>query len=98
MHAVAVAVFFLISLMICRLSKTSKILIFDKFELSVKKEPCAYLLSFISVKGTYEKFSCGTLQVPLEGFSALQGISGSQKFQIHKAYGSADHLPSAHTW
>lgn len=38
------------------------------------------------------------LQVPLEGFSALQGISGSQKFQIHKAYGSADHLPSAHTW
>lgn len=37
-------------------------------------------------------------QVPLEGFSALQGISGSQKFQIHKAYGSPDHLPSAHTW
>lgn len=38
------------------------------------------------------------VQVPLEGFSALQGISGSQKFQIHKAYGSPDHLPSAHTW
>jgi len=37
-------------------------------------------------------------QVPLEGFSALQGISGSQKFQIHKAYGSSSHLPSAHTW
>ncbi|KAI4339633.1 hypothetical protein MLD38_024551 [Melastoma candidum] len=37
------------------------------------------------------------LEVPLEGFSALQGISGSQKFQIHKAYGSPDHLPSAHT-
>jgi len=37
-------------------------------------------------------------QVPLEGFSALQGISGAQKFQIHKAYGSSDHLPSAHTW
>ncbi|KAE9587088.1 putative aminoacyltransferase, E1 ubiquitin-activating enzyme [Lupinus albus] len=36
--------------------------------------------------------------VPLEGFSGLQGISGSQKFQIHKSYGSADHLPSAHTW
>ncbi|KAL0693667.1 hypothetical protein Bca4012_060847 [Brassica carinata] len=36
-------------------------------------------------------------QVPLEGFSALQGISGAQKFQIHKAYGSANHLPSAHT-
>lgn len=43
-------------------------------------------------------FHVGHLQVPLEGFSALQGISGSQKFQIHKAYGSADHLPSAHTW
>ncbi|GMP55099.1 hypothetical protein CsSME_00020022 [Camellia sinensis var. sinensis] len=28
------------------------------------------------------------LEVPLEGFSSLQGISGSQKFQIHKAYGS----------
>ncbi|KAK4359158.1 hypothetical protein RND71_021387 [Anisodus tanguticus] len=40
---------------------------------------------------------CRLLQVPLEGFSALQGISGSQKFQIHKAYGSPDHLPSAHT-
>lgn len=39
-----------------------------------------------------------TTQVPLEGFSALQGISGAQKFQIHKAYGSANHLPSAHTW
>lgn len=37
-------------------------------------------------------------QVPLEGFGALQGISGSQCFQIHKAYGSANHLPSAHTW
>ncbi|KAK4483925.1 hypothetical protein RD792_011134 [Penstemon davidsonii] len=36
-------------------------------------------------------------EVPLEGFSALQGISGSQKFQIHKAYGSPEHLPSAHT-
>jgi len=37
-------------------------------------------------------------QVPLEGFRALQGISGPQKFQIHKAYGAPDRLPSAHTW
>ncbi|KAL3504926.1 hypothetical protein ACH5RR_034767 [Cinchona calisaya] len=36
-------------------------------------------------------------EVPLKGFSALQGISRSQKFQIHKAYGSPDHLPSART-
>ncbi|KAF5739795.1 putative E3 ubiquitin protein ligase upl2 [Tripterygium wilfordii] len=51
------------------------------------KEDKARLLQFVT----------GTSKVPLEGFSALQGISGSQKFQIHKAYGSHDHLPSAHT-
>ncbi|KAL5559936.1 hypothetical protein UlMin_036147 [Ulmus minor] len=51
------------------------------------KEDKARLLQFVT----------GTSKVPLEGFSALQGISGSQKFQIHKAYGSSDHLPSAHT-
>ncbi|XP_047978963.1 E3 ubiquitin-protein ligase UPL2-like [Salvia hispanica] len=51
------------------------------------KEDKARLLQFVT----------GTSKVPLEGFSALQGISGSQKFQIHKAYGSQDHLPSAHT-
>ncbi|KDO81247.1 hypothetical protein CISIN_1g000014mg [Citrus sinensis] len=51
------------------------------------KEDKARLLQFVT----------GTSKVPLEGFSALQGISGSQKFQIHKAYGSIDHLPSAHT-
>ncbi|CAL0307794.1 unnamed protein product [Lupinus luteus] len=43
------------------------------------------------------QFVTGTSKVPLEGFSALQGTSGSQKFQIHKAYESPDHLPSAHT-
>ncbi|GMN62344.1 hypothetical protein TIFTF001_031415 [Ficus carica] len=41
-------------------------------------------------------FICG-FQVPLEGFKALQGISGPQRFQIHKAYGAPDRLPSAHT-
>ncbi|XP_043712175.1 E3 ubiquitin-protein ligase UPL1-like isoform X2 [Telopea speciosissima] len=51
------------------------------------KEDKARLLQFVT----------GTSKVPLEGFSALQGISGSQRFQIHKAYGSPDHLPSAHT-
>ncbi|KAF5740134.1 E3 ubiquitin-protein ligase UPL1 -like protein [Tripterygium wilfordii] len=51
------------------------------------KEDKARLLQFVT----------GTSKVPLEGFSALQGISGSQKFQIHKAYVSHDHLPSAHT-
>ncbi|KAL9666925.1 hypothetical protein QQ045_001269 [Rhodiola kirilowii] len=48
-------------------------------------------------KARFLQFVTGTSKVPLEGFSALQGVSGSQKFQIHKAYGSVDHLPSAHT-
>ncbi|KAK4751569.1 hypothetical protein SAY87_005051 [Trapa incisa] len=51
------------------------------------KEDMARLLQFVT----------GTAKVPLEGFRALQGISGPQKFQIHKAYGAPDRLPSAHT-
>ncbi|GKF42529.1 E3 ubiquitin protein ligase UPL1-like protein, partial [Tanacetum coccineum] len=35
--------------------------------------------------------------VPLEGFKALQCISVPQRFQIHKAYGAPERLPSAHT-
>jgi E3 ubiquitin-protein ligase HUWE1 len=42
-------------------------------------------------------FLSGTSKVPLEGFKALQGIGGPQKFQIHKIYGASDRLPSAHT-
>lgn len=41
--------------------------------------------------------SPGTSKVPLNGFKALQGISGPQRFQIHKSYGKGDRLPSAHT-
>ncbi|KAL2630710.1 hypothetical protein R1flu_015396 [Riccia fluitans] len=51
------------------------------------KEDMARLLQFIT----------GTSKVPLEGFRALQGISGPQRFQIHKAYGAPERLPSAHT-
>jgi hypothetical protein len=51
------------------------------------KEDMARLLQFIT----------GTSKVPLEGFRALQGISGPQHFQIHKAYGAPERLPSAHT-
>lgn len=40
------------------------------------------------------QFVTGTSKVPLEGFKALQGVSGPQKFQIHKAYGPSDRLPS----
>jgi E3 ubiquitin-protein ligase HUWE1 len=44
------------------------------------------------------QFVTGTSKVPLEGFKALQGISGPQRLQIHKAYGAPERLPSAHTW
>ncbi|KAI3758684.1 hypothetical protein L6452_06255 [Arctium lappa] len=52
------------------------------------KEDRARLLEFVT----------GTSKVPLEGFKALQGISGPQRFQIHKAYGAPERLPSTHTW
>jgi E3 ubiquitin-protein ligase HUWE1 len=42
-------------------------------------------------------FVTGTSKVPLDGFKALQGISGPQRFQIHKAYGGGKRLCSAHT-
>ncbi|KAF5727902.1 E3 ubiquitin-protein ligase UPL1 isoform X1 [Tripterygium wilfordii] len=51
------------------------------------KEDMARLLQFVT----------GTSKVPLEGFKELQGISGPQRFQIHKAYGAPQRLPSAHT-
>lgn len=35
--------------------------------------------------------------MPLEGFKALQGVHGPQRFSIHRAYGPPDRLPSAHT-
>ncbi|KAL8142163.1 hypothetical protein V2J09_015195 [Rumex salicifolius] len=54
---------------------------------SFNKEDMARLLQFVT----------GTSKIPLEGFRALQGISGPQKFQIHKAYGAPERLPSAHT-
>ncbi|CAL5402632.1 unnamed protein product [Camellia sinensis] len=52
------------------------------------KEDMARFLQFVT--GTSK-------MVPLEGFKALQGISGPQRFQIHKAYGAPERLPSAHT-
>ena len=42
------------------------------------------------------QFITGTSKVPLEGFGHLQGVNGTQRFNIHKAYG-ADRLPAAHT-
>lgn len=43
------------------------------------------------------QFVTGTSRVPLDGFKSLRGISGPQKFQIHKSY-RKDQLPAAHTW
>lgn len=37
------------------------------------------------------------LQVPLDGFQALQGSDGIKQFNIHKAFGGSHMLPSAHT-
>lgn len=53
---------------------------------SFDQETRAKLLQFIT----------GTSKVPLEGFSHLQGVSGDQRTNIHKTYGS-DRLPAAHT-
>eukprot|EP01025_Chloroclados_australasicus_P025412 TRINITY_DN25382_c0_g1_i2.p1 TRINITY_DN25382_c0_g1~~TRINITY_DN25382_c0_g1_i2.p1 ORF type:complete len:386 (+),score=37.31 TRINITY_DN25382_c0_g1_i2:150-1160(+) len=43
------------------------------------------------------QFVTGTSRVPLGGFVQLQGISGPQRFSIHKAYGEQNRLPQAHT-
>eukprot|EP00743_Colponemidia_sp_Colp-15_P003757 GILK01004053.1.p1 GENE.GILK01004053.1~~GILK01004053.1.p1 ORF type:complete len:1970 (+),score=455.64 GILK01004053.1:306-6215(+) len=48
-------------------------------------------------RAAFLQFVTGTSRVPLEGFKALQGMRGPQKFQIHKAFGSTARLPSAHT-
>ena len=40
----------------------------------------------------------GTSRVPLQGFTALEGMNGPQKFSIHRDDMSTDRLPSAHTW
>jgi hypothetical protein len=42
------------------------------------------------------QFVTGSAQVPLEGFKALVGMRGPQRFSVHKAYGS-HRLPTAHT-
>ena len=44
------------------------------------------------------QFVTGTSKVPLQGFGALEGMNGTQKFQIHRDDRSTDRLPSAHTW
>ncbi|TIC61802.1 hypothetical protein E3Q03_02533 [Wallemia mellicola] len=56
------------------------------------------LRSFDSTqKASFLQFVTGSSRVPLEGFGSLQGSQGTQRFNIHKAYGEEDKLPTAHT-
>ena len=48
-------------------------------------------------RAEFIQFVTGSSKVPLEGFKALPGMGGFQKFQIHKSFASTDRLPSAHT-
>merc|ERR1711884_99051 len=48
-------------------------------------------------KAKFMQFVTGSSKVPLQGFAALEGMNGAQKFQIHRDYRSTDRLPSAHT-
>lgn len=43
------------------------------------------------------QFVTGTSKVPIGGFAELQGVSGPQKFQIHRSYKPKNSLPCAHT-
>lgn len=49
-------------------------------------------------RAKFLQFVTGTSKVPLQGFAALEGMNGTQKFQIHRDDRSTDRLPSAHTW
>jgi len=50
-----------------------------------------------SEKAAFLQFVTGSSKVPLEGFSNLQGMRGTQKFSIHRAGGPSTALASAHT-
>lgn len=48
-------------------------------------------------RAEFMQFVTGSSKVPLEGFKALPGMNGVQKFQIHKSFTGPDRLPTAHT-
>ena len=48
-------------------------------------------------RAEFIQFVTGSSKVPIEGFKALPGIGGYQKFQIHKSFASTDRLPTSHT-
>lgn len=43
------------------------------------------------------QFVTGTSKVPLNGFKELEGMNGINRFNIHRAYGSKERLPTSHT-
>lgn len=49
-------------------------------------------------RARFIQFVTGTAKVPLDGFKALQGMRGPQKFNIHRSYAGSNRLPMAHTW
>ncbi|CAG9536021.1 unnamed protein product [Cercopithifilaria johnstoni] len=48
-------------------------------------------------RAKFLQFVTGTSKVPLQGFAALEGMNGTQKFSIHLDSRSPDRLPTAHT-
>ncbi|KAH8177927.1 HECT-domain (ubiquitin-transferase) domain-containing protein [Sarocladium implicatum] len=54
---------------------------------SFDKEERAKLLQFVT----------GTSKVPLNGFKELEGMNGVNRFNIHRAYGDKNRLPTSHT-
>jgi len=48
-------------------------------------------------RAKFLQFVTGSSKVPLQGFGALEGMNGVQKFQIHRDDRSTDRLPAAHT-
>ena len=49
-------------------------------------------------RARFLQFVTGTSKVPLQGFAFLEGMNGTQRFQIHRDDRSTDRLPCAHTW
>jgi E3 ubiquitin-protein ligase HUWE1 len=50
----------------------------------------------MGLRTAFLQFVTGTSRLPSDGFKALQGFNGPQKFNIHKDY-NTEHLPRAHT-
>lgn len=48
-------------------------------------------------RAKFLQFVTGTSKVPLQGFAALEGMHGVQRFQIHRDDRSTERLPTAHT-